>query len=158
MSCYYKALPRLIPELILSAGRGKEIAVVSPWIANVSLLPPRFGTGSASYTHSKINFDDFLVRVMRDFDMRIIFLIRPNDRRTYSALNAIAKVAPGNVTIKEFDHIHAKMIVTPYFALEMTANMIPTSLFRNIESCTLVRNAFNDTRRYLNHKLGAHTI
>lgn len=158
MSCYYKALPRIIPELILSAGRGKEIAIVSPWIANVTLLPPRFGRGSASYTGSKISFDEFLVRVARDFDMRMIFLIRPNDRRTYSALDAIVNAAPENVTTREFDHIHAKMIVTPRFALETTANMIPTSLFRNIESCTLVRNAFSDTRRYLNHKLGDHTI
>lgn len=158
MSCYYKALPRLIPELVLSAGRGKEIAIVSPWIANVTLLPPRFGNSSTGYTSSKISFDEFLVRIVRDFDMRIIFLVRPNDRRTYSALNAIVNAAPANVTVREFDHIHAKMIVTPDFALEMTANMIPTSLFRNIESCTLVRNAFNDTSRYLNHKLGDHTI
>lgn len=158
MSCYYKALPKLIPELILSAGRGKEIAIVSPWIANVTLLPPRFGSGSNSYTSSKISFNEFLVRVVRDFDIRIILLVRPNDRRTYSALNAIVDAAPENVTTKEFEHIHAKMIVAPYFALETTANMITTSLFRNIESCTLVRNAFNDTRRYLNHKLGDHTI
>lgn len=158
MSCYYKALPKCIPELILSAGRGKEIAIVSPWISNVTLLPPRFGRDSTSYTNSKISFDEFLVRVARDFDMRIIFLIRPNDRRTYSALNAIVSAAPENVITREFEHIHAKMVVTPYFALETTANMIPTSLFRNIESCTLVRNAFNDTRRYLNHKLGDHTV
>ncbi len=158
MSCYYKALPRLIPELVLSAGRGKEIAIVSPWIANVTLLSPRFGNTSTSYNSSKISFDEFLVRVVRDFDMQIVFLVRPNDRRTYSALNAIVIAAPGNVTVREFDHIHAKMIVTPHFALETTANMIPTSLFRNIESCTLVRNAFNNTRKYLNHKLGAQTI
>jgi hypothetical protein len=158
MSCYYKALPKFIPELILSAGYGREIAIVSPWIVNVTLLPPRFGDNSTSYTSSKISFNEFLVRVVRDFDMRIVFLIRPNDRRTYYALNAIVSAVPENVIIREFEHIHAKMVVTPYFALETTANMIPTSLFRNIESCTLVRNSFNDTRRYLNHKLGDHTI
>lgn len=158
MSCYYKALPRIIPELILSAGRGKEIAIVSPWIVNVTLLPPTFGNGSSSYTESRISFDEFLVRVVRDFDMRVAFLVRPNDRRTFSALKAVVKAAPKNVIVREFNHIHAKMIVTPYFALETTANMIPTSLFRNIESCTLVRNSFNDTRRYLNHKLGDHTV
>lgn len=158
MSCYYKVLPRLIPELILSAGREKEIAIVSPWIANVTLIPPRFGSGSTSYTDSKISFDEFLVRAVRDFRMRMIFLARPNDRRTYSALKAVVAAARERVTIREFEHIHAKMIVTPYFALETTANMIPTSLFRNIESCTLVRNTFNDTRKYLNHKLGDHTV
>lgn len=158
MSCYYKALPRVIPELILSAGRGKEIAIVSPWIANVTLLPPRFGNGSNDYTNSRISFDEFLVRVVRDFDIKVVFLVRPNDRRTFSALNAVVKAAPRNVIVREFNHIHAKMIVTPYFALETTANLIPTSLFRNIESCTLVRNTFNDARRYLNHKLGDHTV
>lgn len=140
--------------MILSAGRGKEVAVVSPWIENVTFTPPIFGAGGAKYAHSQIMFVDFFVRMVRDFDFRVLFLIRPGNERTDAALQPVINAAPRRVLVREFDHIHAKGIVTPFFALETTANMIPTSLFRNIESCTLVRNTFGDTRRYLNHKLG----
>lgn len=154
MSCYYKALPRLVPELILSAGRGKEVAVISPWIENVTLLPPTFGAGDVKYAQSQIRFSDFFVRMVRDFDFRVLFLIRPGDERTDAVLRPVISTSPSKVSVREFNHIHAKGIVTPFFALETSANMIPTSLFRNIESCTLIRNTFGDTRRYLNHKLG----
>lgn len=154
MSCYYKALPRLVPELILTAGRGKEVAVVSPWIEDVTLLPPMFGVGGAKYSKAEITFSDFFVRMVKDFDFRLLFLIRPGNERTDAVLRPVISAAPSKVSVREFSHIHAKGIVTPFFALETTANMIPTSLFRNIESCTLVRNTFGDTRKYLNHKLG----
>jgi hypothetical protein len=154
MSCYYKALPRLVPEMVLSAGRGSEVAVISPWIENVILSPPKFGSGAVAYAKARITFSDFFVRATRDFDFRLLFLVRPGDQRTQRTLRPIIDAAPGRVLIKEFDYIHAKIIVTPYFAIETTANMIPTSLFRNIESCTLIRNTFNDTRGYINHKLG----
>lgn len=154
MSCYYKALPRLVPELVLSAGRGKEVAVISPWIEDVTLLPPRFGRGRTKYEQSQIRFSDFFARVVRDFDFRVLFLIRPGNERTDATLRPIIDAAPSRIIVREFEHIHAKGIVTPMFALETTANMIPTSLFRNIESCTLVKNTFRNTRRYLNNKLG----
>ena len=154
MSCYYKALPRLVPELVLLAGHSKEVAVVSPWIENVIFLPPRFGRGTVRYDKSKITFSEFFTRMVRDFNFRLLILARPGDQRTQKTLRPIINAAPSRVIIKEFDYIHAKIIVTPYFAIETTANMIPTSLSRNIESCTLVRNTFNDTRKYINHKLG----
>lgn len=154
MSCYYKALPRLVPELVLSAGRGMEVAIVSPWIENVTLLPPKFGDGRVRYAKSHITFTDFFVRMVRDFNISILFLIRPGEARTERTLRPIIEAAPSKVFIKEYPHIHAKGVVTPYFALETTANMIPTSLFRNIESCTIVKNSFGNTRKYLKHKLG----
>lgn len=144
----------MIPELVLSAGRGSQVAIISPWIENVTLLPPRFGIGGVSYRETQITFSDFFIRMVRDFSISVIFLVRPGDRRTRATLQRIVTAAPNRVVIKEFDYIHAKGVVTPHFALETTANIIPTSLFRNIELCTLVRNTFKDTRRYINHKLG----
>jgi hypothetical protein len=154
MSCYYKALPRLVTELVLSAGSSSEVAIVSPWIENVTLLPPKFGTDTVRYIQSQITFSDFFVRMVRDFNFHLLFLSRPGDQRTQKTLRPIVNAAPSRVLIKEFDYIHAKIIVTPYFAIETTANMIPTSLSRNIESCTLVRNTFINTRKYITHKLG----
>ena len=154
MSCYYKALPRLIPELILLAGRGAEISFVSPWVDNVVLLPPRFGTGEEAYTNSNIQLREFLLRITRDFDMRVVLLIRDRDRRLRSALGNIQNTSPDKILIKDYPYIHAKMIVTPRFVLETSANILQTSLFRNIESCTLIRNSFGSTRRYLRNKLG----
>jgi hypothetical protein len=154
MSCYCRALPRLIPETILLAGRGTEIAIVSPWVANVHILPPRFGTGSARYFSTTISLNEFLLRIMRDFDMHIILLVRERDTRFQSAIRNLPTVFPNNLLIQEFPYLHAKMIVTNTLAIETSANLLQTSLFRNIESCTLVRNSFRDSRKYLRDKLG----
>lgn len=153
MSCYCRALPRLIPETILLAGRGAEIAMVSPWVANVSLLPPRFGTYPMNYSFTTISLHTFLSRIIKDFDMRIILLVRERDSRFQSALRDLPTAFPNNILIHEFPYLHAKMTVTASFAIETSANLLQTSLFRNIESCSLVRNPFSDTRKYLRDKL-----
>lgn len=154
MSCYYKALARLIPEVILSVGRGSEIAIVSPWIHKVYIKPPIFGDATKRYSRPTIELREFIKRMLQDFDYRVILLVRLEDPQTQQVVNSIVDAAPANVTVREYPYIHAKMIVTPTFAIETTANMIHTSLHRNIESCTLVNNRFSDTRRYLRDKLG----
>ena len=54
MSCFYKALPRLIPQLLLLARPESEIILVSLWMENFVLYPPIFGQGERRYTYSKI--------------------------------------------------------------------------------------------------------
>jgi len=154
MSCYYRALPRLIPELILLAGHGAEIAIVSPWVENVSLLVPRFGISPTMYASTTILLRELLSRITRDYDMRVILLVRERDRRLQSVLGNIPQAMPDNIFIREVPYIHAKMIVTPAFVIETSANMLQTSLSRNIESCTLLSNPFRDTRAYIYDKLG----
>jgi hypothetical protein len=46
-SCYYKALPCLIPQLLLLARPGSEIILVSLWMEDMTLYPPLFGQDHA---------------------------------------------------------------------------------------------------------------
>lgn len=154
MSCFYKALPTLIPQLILTAGANAEIGIVSPWIHNVLIRPPIFGSGRKRIDASELEFKNFLTRIVIDFGYRIIFVVRPGDGRTEDSIRKIVDAGGDRILIKRIEHTHAKMIVTPSFALETSANLIPTSLHRNIESCTLVPNRFLSTRKYLEAQLG----
>lgn len=154
MSCYYKALHRLIPEVLLTAGFGSEVVIVSPWIWNVELSPPRFGEAAKLYTHSKIRLRELLSRMTSDLNYRITIVVRPGDESTKAALTPLIRAPINPVQVFEFNHIHAKMIVTQKYAIEMTANLITTSLHRNIESCSIVKNRFHDAREYVSDKLG----
>lgn len=44
MSCAFKALARLIPDILVSAPKRSTAVIVSPWIQQVDLKPPILGT------------------------------------------------------------------------------------------------------------------
>jgi len=154
MSCYYRALPRIIPEILLMSKPGSEIIFVSPWLEDVKLFPPTFGEGDARYALLTIQLSELLLRLARDFNMRFLLLIRKKDEQTESAVRAVKLSYPHNLEIQEIPPLHAKMIVTESLVLETSANILETSLFRNIESCTLLPNPFRNPRRYVRDKLG----
>lgn len=149
MSCYYKALPRLIPQLMLMARPGSEIVVVSPWIDNVALQPPIFD-GIRVFT---IYLDEMMAKLALVYGIRFTLLFRDQDHRLNSAIEAISAQASRLLTLREVPNLHAKMIVIDTFALEMSANLIWTSLYRNVESCTLVVNPDHSARKYVERKL-----
>ena len=55
--------------------------------------------------------------------------------------------------VHEEKYLHAKLIVTKQIVLQMSANLIPTTLYRNVETCVLSRNSVGDVRRYIRHEL-----
>ena len=64
-SCSYRALPRIIPQLLLLARPGSEIALVSPWVENVSLHPPPFRLGDGEqYSLPDIRLSELLLRLV----------------------------------------------------------------------------------------------
>jgi hypothetical protein len=154
MSCYYKALPRLIPQLLLLARPESEIILVSPWVEDVTLWPPLFGHGESRYTRSEIRLSELLLRLARDYDIRVTLIVRERDARLECAISPLTTVKPNHLTVREVPHLHAKAIVTDTFVLETSANILDTSLFRNVESCTIVANPYSSPRQWLRAKLG----
>ncbi len=154
MSCYYKALPRLIPQLLLLASPGSEVILVSPWVEDVTLWPPLFGQGESRYTRPEIRLSEFLLRLARDYDIRVALIMRERDARLECIIGPLTTVKPNHLTVREVPYLHAKTIATEAFVLETSANILETSLFRNVESCTIVANPYNNPRQWLRAKLG----
>lgn len=154
MSCFYKALPRIIPQLLLLARPGSEVILVSPWIENVTLYPPIFGNSENRYTRSEIRLSQLLLRLARDYKIRITLILREQDQRSERVITPLIINQPSYLTVKQVQHIHAKMLITEAFLLKTSANLLWTSLHRNIESCTLVSNPYRNPRQCLKVELG----
>src|SRR3712207_3380859 len=118
-SCYYKALPRIIPELLLLARPESEVVLVSPWIENVWLHPPPFNlNGEERFYRVKVRLDDFLLYLVRDYQIRVIVVVRERDARLEAAVRPLLEAAPEYLDTREVPHLHAKLIVTEAFVLE----------------------------------------
>lgn len=155
MSCSYRALPKLIPQLLLLARPGSEIALVSPWVENVSLHPPPFRLNYGDrYSLPEIRLGNFLLRLARDSGMRVTFVVREHDARLEAAIRPLLRNAPDSLVIREVPHLHAKLIVTEHYVLETSANLLWTSLFRNVEWCRIANNPHGHSRGLLQAKLG----
>lgn len=154
MSCFYKALPRIIPQLLLLARPRSEVILVSPWIENVSLYPPIFGNRENRYTRSEIRLSQLLVRLAGDYKIRITLILREQDERSERVITPLITNQPSYLTVKQVQHIHAKMLITEAFLLKTSANLLWTSLHRNIESCTLASNPYRNPRQCLKVELG----
>jgi hypothetical protein len=154
MSCFYKALPRIIPQLLLLARPRSEVILVSPWIENVTLYPPIFGNRENRYTRSEIRLSQLLVRLAGDYKIRITLILREQDERSERVITPLITNQPSYLTVKQVQHIHAKMLITEAFLLKTSANLLWTSLHRNIESCTLASNPYRNPRQCLKVELG----
>lgn len=154
MSCFYKALPRIIPQLLLLARPRSEVILVSPWMENVILYPPLFFMGENHYTQSKIQLSQLLLCLARDYDIRVTLIVREQDVRSDRVINPLATSKPSHLTVQEVPYLHAKVLLTEAFVLETSANLLWTSLFRNVESCTLATNPYNNPRQWVKVKLG----
>ncbi len=153
MSCYYKTLPWLIPQLLLLAPPKSEVILVSPWIDNVTLYPPIVGYGEHCYNYSKIRLSQFLLLLVQDYQMRITLILREQDRRSHRVIAPLTALQSNKLTVREVEYLHAKILITDRFVIETSANLIFTSLYRNIESCTLLVNTHHNSRKYLKTRL-----
>lgn len=154
MSCYYKNLPRLIPQLLLLARPKSEIILVSPWIEDVRLYPPYFGQNHSYYTQPTIYLSQLLLRLAKDYEMMITLVIREQDYRSEKVIRPLLNNQPDYLIVKEVPYLHAKLVITESFILQTSANLLWTSLYRNIESCTLKPNLFPNARQCLKLELG----
>lgn len=154
MSSVYKALPRLIPQLLLMARPGSEVILVSPWIDDVSLIIPLLKQGDGHYTPPDLRLSNFLLQLARDFKIHITIIVREQDRRCDGVISPLLKTFPKQLTIKTVPYLHAKAVVTESFVLETSANLIPTSLYRNVETCSVLDNPYGNPREWVKVRLG----
>lgn len=154
MSLYYRALPRLIPQLLLLARPGSEIAIVSPWIDDVTLHPPLFGHGVDRHVQSQIRLSRLLLHLARYYNLRFTLIVRDQDRRFRRAVALLERLQPDALTVRAIPYLHAKALVTETFVIQTSANVLDTSLFRNVESCTLLPNGYGTPRAWLRWELG----
>lgn len=152
MSCYYKALPRIIPELLLLARPGSEVALVSPWIENVTLTPPP-GPGQFGSERSGVRLSDLLLHLAKAHGIRLTVVVRERDNRLQNAVGPVARATPTLLEIREVPYLHAKCVATEAFVLETSANLLWTSMFRNVEWCRVAKNEYGNTRQLLRAEL-----
>lgn len=153
MSCYYKTLPFLIPELLLFAQRGSEVSIVSPWIENVRLRPPLIVAGRQRRTQTELHLSELLILLGEELNLHFILLLREQDYRTRSVTQPVRSALGARLEVLEVQHLHAKMLVTNRLVLETSANLLATSLYRNVESCQVMVNPYNNVRTYIREKL-----
>jgi hypothetical protein len=156
MSCYYKSLPRLIPRLLVSSRQNTEQIIVSPWIDNIVLYPPMFGVLENQYTQEQIDLGSFLLKLARDYDMRFLIVAREQDYRLERTIRNLISDKPENVRIHLFPYLHAKAVITDSFVLQTSANLIRTSLYRNIETCSLSVNHYSSANEWLRNELSVY--
>lgn len=156
MSYYFRALSRRIPELLLLARPGSGLILVSPWLQNVLLQPPSFGSGATHWEGSTLRLGEFLVRMSREYHHPVTVLVRSIDQRTAGMLNDFALSSVPAPRLLEVPHLHAKAIVTDAFALSMSANLLTTSLSRNVETCVLTTNPYGSASQWVERELGIH--
>jgi hypothetical protein len=153
MSCAFKALPRLIPNILISAPRRSTAVIVSPWIQQVDLKPPILKTEGKWDTREKMPLSEFLLFLAAERDLNLILIVRENDYRVLNVTKVIREKAYENLRVIESKFLHAKAVVTSKFVLQTSANLIPTSLYRNTETCTIFVNKYGNASRYVEYEL-----
>jgi hypothetical protein len=131
-----------------------EVVLVSPWIEDVVLYPPLLEPDGSPHVNHDMRLSELLLRLARDYDIRIHVIVREQDARLAWTLRSLRRTKPANLYLREVPHLRAKLVVTEAFTLEMSADLLRTSLFRNVESCRVVANPHSSTRRLLQEKLG----
>lgn len=149
MFCAFRALPHLIPEIILAAKRKSEVFIVSPWIQDVTLKIPIIYAGENSFTTGEMPLSSLLSLTAIHLDLHFILIVRDKDRHLLNTIRHIQSESPQSIEIYQEPFLHAKLVVTNTVVLQMSANIIPTSLYRNIETCAISKNTYNMARRYV---------
>lgn len=153
MSCAFRALPRVIPYILLCAPKGSNAIIVSPWIQQVDLKPPLLGTNGNWDTREKMPLSEFLLFLVTERNLNLVVVVRENDYRVQNVTKAILRKNPNKLKVVESEYLHAKAIVTSRFVLQTSANLIPTSLYRNTETCVLLVNKYGNASRYVEYEL-----
>ena len=125
-----------------------------PWVENVPLHPPPFRLGDGEqYSLSEIRLSELLLRLATECRMRITFVVRERDSRLEGAIRPVLASTPDSLEIREVPYLHAKLVATERYVLETSANILCTSLFRNVEWCRIARNPHDDLKGLLQTRL-----
>lgn len=153
MSCAFRALPRIIPLVLISAPVGSQTAIVSPWIQNIELKPPILGTSGAWDARERMLLSELLVYLVSKRNLTLFIVVREINYHFQEVIGSLEREYPQSIYTVSVPFLHAKVIITDKLVLQTSANLIPTSLYRNTEDCVLFANKYQSALRYLQHEL-----
>lgn len=151
--CAFRALPRIIAEILLAAPKSSEICIVSPWIRDVLLKPPIIVGAGGMSAQRKTLLSEFLHLLVSRRDVHLHVFVRELDHDIRNVTAKVRASFPDSLNIHQAPHLHAKVIATSNTVLQMSANLIPTSLYRNIETCAISTNRYGSARTYTHNEL-----
>lgn len=144
MSLFFRSLPWVIPQVLLAAQPRSEVAIMSPWVADVTFDAPVLGSLTHRPTLSGV------LDLLANRDIMVTLLIRDHDHRLNGVLRAVAPSTRPSIRVVKVTHTHTKAVVTERLALHSSANLLDTSLHRNRETpITLEANIHDSARRWL---------
>ena len=149
-----KGLPHLIPAIILTAPSSSEIILVSPWMENILLYPPPIGGRDYKVRTKTIHLGELLNYAIAKNRNRVTLIVREVDWR----IQQITKDIPesSSISLHSVDYLHAKLLITDSRVIQTSANFTRTSLYRNVESCSILNNQHHSAKAYLQLEVGIY--
>ncbi len=149
-----KGLPHLIPTLVLIAPKNSEIIVVSPWMENVLLNSPPIGGANYKTRRKKMHLCELIEYAIEKHGKSFTLVVREIDHRIRAIVRGVKKSE--RLTVHTVSNLHAKLLITDDRVIQTSANFIRTSLYRNVESCSVFENKYGSARQYLSLVLGIY--
>jgi hypothetical protein len=144
-----KALPWLIPSIFLTAPQRSRIAIISPWIDNVQLMPYKW-EGSTKLTNP-CRLSEIMKWLNRESEIKFIFYVK-RDQLEPNLDYRLKRVYAETSHFSDFrgiSNLHAKMVVTDNVVMETSANLLTYSLYRNVETLQISRNTYGTVDAHL---------
>jgi hypothetical protein len=145
-----KALPWIIPSILISIETNGVGIVVSPWIENIKLqLFYVQGTQNISGEQTLIQF---LIWLNHERGTRFKFYVR-EDQLAPRVNYRLRDIINGTRTFSEYymvPNLHAKFIATDHSVLETSANLLTRSLYTNPETLSVRANHLESSVGYVN--------
>lgn len=145
-----RALPWIIPSVLMSLENNGIGIIVSPWIENIRLQSFYVrGNHSISGEKTLVQFLDWL---HQERSIRLKFYVRED--QLFPNINyRLRDVVHGTRVFSEYymvPNLHAKFIATDKSILETSANLLTRSLYRNPETLSVRANHFENSVAYVN--------
>jgi phosphatidylserine/phosphatidylglycerophosphate/cardiolipin synthase-like enzyme len=148
-----------MPQIFLMAPPKSEIIIVSPWVAELTLYPPRIISPSLEYKDNQMLLSEFLCLLAVKFDYHLLMVVRPpenGDQRLQRVVKPLKNAMPKNLKIIKDDTVHAKAFVTEKFVITGSSNALPRSLHYNKEYTNLSVNTSGSSRRWVRDELNIY--
>ncbi len=148
-----KALPWLIPSLLLTAPPNSSVVLVSPWAEDVPLQVYTW-VGRGGRLEGEQPLSAVCCWLAAERGIRFMLVVRDLDERA----RGLAGAARNCMEVRTLPDLHAKLIVTDRWVLRTSANLLARSLERNIEALDLAPNPRGDALMFLREELGRFGI
>lgn len=146
-----KALGWVIPSLFLKTPKNGTIIIISPWIENIKL---QTFCWEGTHTLKGIVYLTAIIRWLY-FERNIHFTFYVRDDQLEPTMNyRLAAIYREVSEIADFHgirNLHAKLIITDSTVLETSANLLESSIYRNVENLVIHPNEDNDAKVFAKH-------